>query len=72
MNALFYHNIAPFAIVFAQFIGKQSYFRSLMTFAGHPTATEYGGMGFTTTEPAPMTEPSPMSPEYIMLTPIPI
>jgi hypothetical protein len=38
--------------------------RLRITFAGTPTATEKGGMGFTTTEPAPITEPSPMSAEY--------
>ena len=27
-----------------------------MTFAGTPTATEYAGMGFATTDPAPTAE----------------
>jgi len=42
-----------------------------ITFAGWPTATEYGGIGFTTVDPAPITEPSPILPEYIIHTPIP-
>jgi len=48
-----------------------NYFLDFITLAGLPTATLYGGIGLTTTEPAPIIEPSPISPEYIMQTPIP-
>ena len=38
-------------------------FLLLIILAGLPTATEYGGKGFTTTAPEPTTEPSPISAE---------
>jgi len=38
--------------------------RLRMTRAGTPTATENGGIGFTTTDPDPMTAPSPMSADW--------
>ena len=38
--------------------------RLRMTRAGAPTATEYAGIVFTTTAPAPTTEPSSISAEY--------
>ena len=41
-----------------------------LTRAGLPTATEFGGIGRVTTEPAPIVDPSPMSAITIAAAPI--